>query len=233
MSNEEINVCKKQNGKMWKKKKTQTKCWKISFLATKSVSQLSSIRAALLWVWERARARKPSVAVRADFLDASTLPLFLSSVWAASMSQLDSISAAFTSFMGALVRSLNCFIRFVWFEAEEVSVVNLLLLLLLLQVEFGKSLALKRMAPIERERFVTAEKAMTCQKLKVRWRWRCGWECTDFWLLSAASLLEGPLILPSLFFVVTEKETSFFLFPLTNKRFKNIFKMQISPIKFD
>ena len=40
--------------------------------------------------------------------------------------------------------------------------------LLLLHVEFGKSRALKRMAPIERERFVTAEKAMTCQKFKVR-----------------------------------------------------------------
>ena len=188
---------------MWKN--TQTKCWKISFLATKSVSQLSSIRAALLWVWERARASKPSVAERADFLDANTLPLFLSSVCAASMSQLDSISAAFTSFMGALVLSLNCFIRFVWFEAEEVSVVNLLLL----QVEFGKSRALKRMAPIERERFVTAEKAMTCQKFKVRWRWR--WECTDYWLLSAASLLQRHWSCPVCFFCCdSEKETSFF-----------------------
>lgn len=187
---------KKQNGE----NNTQTKCWKISFLATKSVSQLSSIRAALLWVWvwvwERARARKPSVAVRADFLDASTLPLFLSSVCAASMSQLDSISAAFTSFMGALVRSLNCFIRFVCFEAEEeeeeeVSVVNLLLPL----VEFGKSLALKKMAPIERERFVTAEKAMTCQKLTLR--------------LSAPSLLDVALFLLCF---LRRKETVHFFF---------------------
>lgn len=184
---------KKQNGE----NNTQTKCWKISFLATKSVSQLSSIRAALLWVWvwERARASKPSVAVRADFLDASTLPLFLSSVCAASMSQLDSISAAFTSFMGALVRSLNCFIRFVWFEAEEeeeVSVVNLLLPL----VEFGKSLALKKMAPIERERFVTAEKAMTCQKLTLR--------------LSAPSLLDVALFL--LCFLRRKETVHFFFF---------------------
>lgn len=185
----------------WRKKQnrennTQTKCWKISFLATKSVSQLSSIRAALLWVWvwERARASKPSVAVRADFLDASTLPLFLSSVCAASMSQLDSISAAFTSFMGALVRSLNCFIRFVCFEAEEeeVSVVNLLLPL----VEFGKSLALKKMAPIERERFVTAEKAMTCQKLTLR--------------LSAPSLLDVALFL--LCFLRRKETVHFFFF---------------------
>ena len=201
-----------QKSKIGNVKNTQTKCWKISFLATKSVSQLSSIRAALLWVWERARASKPSVAERADFLDANTLPLFLSSVCAASMSQLDSISAAFTSFMGALVRSLNCFIRFVWFEAEEVSVVNLLLL----QVEFGKSRALKRMAPIERERFVTAEKAMTCQKFKVRWRWGWGWgwECTDKWLPSAASQLQRHWICPVCFFCCySEKETSFlFLF---------------------
>lgn len=192
----------------WRKKQnrennTQTKCWKISFLATKSVSQLSSIRAALLWVWvwERARASKPSVAVRADFLDASTLPLFLSSVCAASMSQLDSISAAFTSFMGALVRSLNCFIRFVWFEAEEeeeeeeVSVVNLLLPL----VEFGKSLALKKMAPIERERFVTAEKAMTCQKLTLR--------------LSAPSLLDVALFL--LCFLRRKETVHFFFFMIS------------------
>lgn len=138
-----------------------TKCWKISFLATKSVSQLSSIIAALFSLC--ASASNPSAAVRADFFDASTFPLFLNSLCAASakqyhiftfkstitlrktqkikikitkeikwgfwfgpMSQLLSIRAALTSFMGAQVRSLSCFIRFVWFEEEEPSELNLL-----------------------------------------------------------------------------------------------------------
>jgi hypothetical protein len=42
------------------------------------------------------------------------------------MSQLLSIRAALTSLMGALVRSLSCFIRFIWFEEEEPSELNLL-----------------------------------------------------------------------------------------------------------
>lgn len=62
-----------------------TKCWKMSFLATKSVSQLSSIRAALFSLC--ASASNPSAAVRADFFDASTFPLFLNSLCAASAKQ--------------------------------------------------------------------------------------------------------------------------------------------------
>lgn len=56
---------------------TLTKYWNISFLATKSVSQLSSIRAALFSFW--ANASNPSAAVLADFFDARTFPLFLKS----------------------------------------------------------------------------------------------------------------------------------------------------------
>lgn len=61
-----------------------TKYWNISFLATKSVSQLSSITAALVSFC--ASASKPWAAVRADIFEAKTFPLFLSSFWAASAS---------------------------------------------------------------------------------------------------------------------------------------------------
>jgi hypothetical protein len=57
----------------------------MSFLATKSVSQLSSIRAALFSLC--ASASNPSAAVRAAFFDAITFPLFLNSLCAASAKQ--------------------------------------------------------------------------------------------------------------------------------------------------
>ena len=129
-----------------------TKYWNISFLATKSVSQLSSITAALVSFC--ASASKPWAAVRADIFEAKTFPLFLSSFWAASastttqlkkrkpffqgnpwrkkqkvkilpMSQLQSMRAALTSLIGELVLSLNCLIRFMCSEAGA-SALNLL-----------------------------------------------------------------------------------------------------------
>lgn len=42
------------------------------------------------------------------------------------MSQLHCIRAVLTSFMGALVRSLNCFMRFIWLEEEAASALKLL-----------------------------------------------------------------------------------------------------------
>jgi len=59
-----------------------TRYWKTSFLATKSVSQLSSTTAALLS--SCAIASKPSAAVREDFFAARATPLFLRSFCAAS-----------------------------------------------------------------------------------------------------------------------------------------------------
>lgn len=133
-----------------KDNKKLTKYWKISFLATKSVSQLSSITTALVSFW--AKARRPSAAVREDFFRANTFPLFRSSVCAASVvptldiskwnrkqkkvsetihhvlpiSQLQSMRAALTSLMGALVLSLSCFMRLIWSDPAGASTLNLL-----------------------------------------------------------------------------------------------------------
>jgi hypothetical protein len=62
----------------------RTRYWKTSFLATKSVSQLSSTTAALFS--SCATASKPSAAVRDDFFAARTTPLFLRSFCASSES---------------------------------------------------------------------------------------------------------------------------------------------------
>mmetsp|Transcript_3963 Transcript_3963/g.11519 ORF Transcript_3963/g.11519 Transcript_3963/m.11519 type:complete len:273 (-) Transcript_3963:202-1020(-) len=88
------------------------KFWKDSFLLTKSVSQFTSTRAALVPDSFVATPTSPSVAVRLDFFfSAWAMPLFLRTMCAFSMSQPDSSSAALTSVTGAELSSLNCLIN--------------------------------------------------------------------------------------------------------------------------
>ena len=85
----------------------RTKSWNCSFLATKSVSELTSTIAPLLP--STATPTRPSAAVRPAFLAAAARPLVRSQSIAASMSPWVSPSAFLQSIMPAPVRSRSSF----------------------------------------------------------------------------------------------------------------------------
>ena len=84
-----------------------TNSWNTSFLATKSVSELTSTTTAVFP--SIATFAIPSAAILAAFFSALAAPLFLSTSTAASISPLVSVSAFLQSIIPAPVSSLNSF----------------------------------------------------------------------------------------------------------------------------